>query len=114
MGIDRGRCLRGHRLDENIASDVAQTFRMAGSGAVSGYDFALSFALLAIGHLVGLSVGIAMLIGRSYRLGLGRAHFSALTARCDKRRRDCAATTWQPEGAFHRRCGAIRGSAIWT
>ena len=28
---------------------------------------------LAIGHLVGLSVGIAMLIGALHRLGLGRA-----------------------------------------
>src|SRR5437899_9775701 len=45
------------------AADFAQTFRIGRKGAVSGYDFALSFALLAIGHLVGLSVGIAMLIG---------------------------------------------------
>ena len=34
----------------------------ARSGA-TGFDFSLSFAFLAIGHLVGLSVGIAMLIG---------------------------------------------------
>src|SRR5436305_3519645 len=33
-----------------FASDVAQTFRIDRKGAVSGYDFALSFALLAIGH----------------------------------------------------------------
>jgi putative OPT family oligopeptide transporter len=46
-----------------FASDVAQTFRIGKRGAVGGYDFSLSFALLAIGHLVGLSVGIAMLIG---------------------------------------------------
>src|SRR5690348_5495417 len=46
-----------------FGSDVAQTFRIGRRGAVSGYDFSLSFALLAIGHLVGLWVGIAMLIG---------------------------------------------------
>src|SRR5437763_15158464 len=40
-----------------FASDLAQTFRIARRGAVSGYDFSLSFALLAIGHMVGLSVG---------------------------------------------------------
>ncbi|MDN5865286.1 MAG: oligopeptide transporter, OPT family [Gammaproteobacteria bacterium] len=32
-------------------------------GAATGFDFSLSFALLAIGHLVGLSVGISMLVG---------------------------------------------------
>jgi len=39
-----------------FAADVAQTFRIGRRGAVSGYDFALSFALLAIGHLVGLQL----------------------------------------------------------
>src|SRR5213078_1597180 len=46
-----------------LAADVAQTFRIGKRGSVSGYDFFLSFALLVIGHLVGLSVGIAMLFG---------------------------------------------------
>src|SRR5262249_22410098 len=41
-----------------FASDVAQNFRFGRRGAVSGYDFSLSFALLAIGHLCGISVGI--------------------------------------------------------
>src|SRR5438045_1677342 len=54
-----------------FASDVAQTFRIDRRGAVSGYDFSLSFALLAIGHLVGLSVGIAMLIGTLIGWGWG-------------------------------------------
>src|SRR5437773_716079 len=44
-----------------FASDLAQTFRIGRRGAVSGYDFSLSFALLAIGHLVGLSVGLVPL-----------------------------------------------------
>src|SRR5690349_18474949 len=46
-----------------FASDVAQYFPIGRKGAVSGYDFSLSFLLLGIGYLVGLSVGIAMLIG---------------------------------------------------
>src|ERR687886_317671 len=33
-----------------FAADVAQTFRIGRRGAVSGYDFFLSFALLGIGH----------------------------------------------------------------
>jgi uncharacterized oligopeptide transporter (OPT) family protein len=53
-----------------FASDVVQNFRIGKKGAVSGYDFSLSFLLLGIGHLVGLSVGIAMLIG--LLIGWGR------------------------------------------
>src|SRR5439155_681257 len=61
-----------------FAADVAQTFRIGRRGAVSGYDFSLSFALLAIGHLVGLSVGIAMLIGAFIGWGWGVPHYSGL------------------------------------
>ena len=46
-----------------FASDVVQYFRLGSKGGVTGYDFSLSFALFGIGHLVGLSVGIAMLVG---------------------------------------------------
>jgi putative OPT family oligopeptide transporter len=46
-----------------FASDVERYFRIGGRGAVTGFDFSLSFALFAVGHLVGLWVGIAMLVG---------------------------------------------------
>ena len=42
--------------------ELAGFFRI-GSIASSGYDFAWSLALLGAGHLVGLSVGMAMLVG---------------------------------------------------
>lgn len=45
-----------------FAGDVARYFRVGTRGA-SGYDFSLSFALFAVGHLVGLWVGLAMLAG---------------------------------------------------
>ncbi len=48
------------------AAEVTGFFRLgSGSGAVasSGYDIAWSLALLGAGHLVGLSVGMAMLAG---------------------------------------------------
>src|SRR2546421_4241411 len=61
-----------------FAADVAQTFRIGRRGAVTGYDFFLSFALLGIGHLVGLSVGIAMLIGAFIGWGWGGSHFLAM------------------------------------
>ena len=63
-----------------FASDVAQTFRFGKRAAVSGYDFSLSFALLAIGHLCGIAVGIAMLIGALIGWGWGVPHYSQMAA----------------------------------
>ena len=59
-----------------FASDVAQNFRIGKKGAVSGYDFSLSFLLLGIGHLVGLSVGIAMAVGALIGWGWGVPHYA--------------------------------------
>jgi len=61
-----------------FASDLAQNFRIGKKGGVSGYDFSLSFLLLGIGHLVGLSVGLAMLVGLLIGWGWGVPHYSAL------------------------------------
>ncbi|HEX4632068.1 MAG TPA: oligopeptide transporter, OPT family [Chthoniobacterales bacterium] len=58
-----------------FAADVAQTFRIR-RDSVSGYDFNLSFALFGVGHLVGLSVGIAMLIGAFIGWGWGVPYYS--------------------------------------
>jgi len=44
------------------AGEMAGFFRLAGNAA-SGYQIAFSLALLGAGHLVGLSVGVAMLVG---------------------------------------------------
>jgi putative OPT family oligopeptide transporter len=45
-----------------IAAEIQGYFRV-GSTSASGYDIAFSLALLGAGHLVGLSVGLAMLAG---------------------------------------------------
>lgn len=45
------------------AAEVAGTFGIGNTGASSGYTAAWSLALLGAGHLVGLSVGMAMLAG---------------------------------------------------
>ena len=45
-----------------FAGNVAAYFRFGGRGA-TGADFSLSFALFAVGHLVGLWVGLSMLLG---------------------------------------------------
>src|SRR5450759_5200445 len=46
------------------AAEVTGFFRL-GTMASSGYNIAFSLALLGAGHLVGLSVGMAMLVGLS-------------------------------------------------
>lgn len=96
-----------------FAADVAQTFRIGRRGAVSGYDFALSFALLAIGHLVGLSVGIAMLLGAIIGWGWGVPHYSALAGDITTAAATLAQSTWSHKVRFVG-AGAIGVSAIWT
>src|SRR5216117_2164650 len=96
-----------------FAADVAQTFRIGRRGAVSGYDFALSFALLAIGHLVGLWVGIAMLVGALIGWGWGVPHFSALDIGSTASISDLAGATWSHKVRFVG-AGTIGVAAIWT
>ncbi|MBA3962760.1 MAG: oligopeptide transporter, OPT family [Chthoniobacterales bacterium] len=96
-----------------FASDVAQNFRIGRRGAVSGYDFSLSFALLAIGHLCGISVGIAMLVGAGIGWGWGVPHFSALTGDLTTAAGALAITTWSHKVRFVG-AGTIGVSAIWT
>src|SRR5437867_10738348 len=96
-----------------FASDVAQTFRIGRKGAVSGFDFSLSFLLLAIGHLVGLSVGIAMLIGAVIGWGWGVPHYSALAQDVTTAAGVLAQSTWSRKVRFVG-AGAIGVSAIWT
>jgi putative OPT family oligopeptide transporter len=96
-----------------FAADVAQTFRIGRRGAVSGYDFFLSFALLGIGHLVGLSVGIAMLLGAFIGWGWGVPHFSAVAGDVTTAAAAIAQKTWSTKVRFVG-AGAIGVSAIWT
>jgi putative OPT family oligopeptide transporter len=47
-----------------VAAGELTGFFALGGGASTGYDIAWSLALLGAGHLVGLSVGMAMLVGQ--------------------------------------------------
>src|SRR6201993_4374798 len=96
-----------------FAADVANTFRIGRRGAVSGFDFFLSFALLGIGHLVGLSVGIAMLIGALIGWGWGVPHFSAMAGDLTTAAAQLAQSTWSHKVRFIG-AGTIGVSAIWT
>jgi putative OPT family oligopeptide transporter len=96
-----------------FASDIIRYFRVAGErGAVSGYDFLLSCALFAIGHLVGLWVGIALLVGALIGWAWGVPHYSALAAPADSLQH-LATTVWRSHvrlvGA-----GTIALAAVYT
>ena len=80
---------------------------------VSGYDFSLSFLLFGIGHLVGLSVGIAMLIGALIGWGWGVPHYSGLAHDFTTPVAVLARSAWSGKVRYIG-AGAIGISAIWT
>ncbi|HXW74534.1 MAG TPA: oligopeptide transporter, OPT family [Steroidobacteraceae bacterium] len=99
-----------------FASDVVRTFRV-GERSVSGYDFFLSFALFGVGHLVGLWVGVAMLVGALIGWGWAVPHYSALSPDAahlaDSALGALAHDTWNHKVRFLG-AGTIGVAAIWT
>ncbi|HEV2682432.1 MAG TPA: oligopeptide transporter, OPT family, partial [Rhodanobacter sp.] len=96
-----------------FAGDVVHYFRVGGDkGGVTGFDFFLSFALFGIGHLVGLWVGIAMLVGALIGWGWGVPHFSALVPVTGSIA-ELANATWSHKVRFVG-AGTIGVAAIWT
>jgi len=99
-----------------FASDVVRTFRV-GERGVSGYDFFLSFALFGVGHLVGLWVGVAMLVGAVIGWGWAVPHYSALSPDAahlaDSALGALAHDTWNHKVRFLG-AGTIGVAAVWT
>jgi putative OPT family oligopeptide transporter len=98
-----------------FAGDVVSYFRL-GQGddsSATGFDFALSSALFGIGHLVGITVGVAMFVGAIIGWGWGVPHFSALHPIAGAGSADLAGATWSHYVRFVG-AGAIAVSAIWT
>ena len=99
-----------------FASDVASTFRV-GERGVSGFDLLLSFALFGIGHLVGLWVGVAMLVGALIAWVWAVPHFAALSPAAanlaDAALGALAHDTWSHKVRFVG-AGTIGVAAIWT
>jgi putative OPT family oligopeptide transporter len=95
-----------------FASDLERFFKVGSRGAVSGFDFLFSFALFAVGHLVGLWVGIAMLVGALIGWGWGVPHYSELHA-STAAAAQLAQETWSHKVRFVG-AGCILIAAIWT
>jgi putative OPT family oligopeptide transporter len=94
--------------------DVAHSFRLGSDrqAPVTGFDFALSTALFGIGHLVGISCGIAMFVGAIIGWGWGVPHYSALHPAAGGAG-ELAHVTWSHYVRYIG-AGAIAVSAIWT
>jgi putative OPT family oligopeptide transporter len=94
--------------------DVAANFRLGSDdkAPVSGFDFQLSLALFGIGHLVGITVGVAMFVGAIIGWVWGVPHFSALHPAAGDAGA-LAGGTWSHYVRFVG-AGTIAVSAIWT
>ena len=95
-----------------FAGDVVRYFRIGDRGGVTGFDFLLSFALFAVGHLVGLWVGIAMFVGALIGWAWGVPHFSALAGSAEPMAQ-LAQHTWSHQVRFVG-AGTIGVAAVWT
>jgi len=95
-----------------FAANLAQYFRLPGSdkNGATGYDLNFSFALLAVGHLIGLWVGIAILAGACIGW-LGGVPF--LTQGVDGAAEAVALFAWSKKVRFIG-AGCIAVAAIWT
>lgn len=96
-----------------FASDLATYFHFGSHDkGATGFDFSLSFALFAIGHLVGLWVGLSMLLGALIGWGWAVPHFTLLHPMAGD-----ASTVAQASWSNYVRfvgAGAIGVAAIWT
>ncbi len=97
----------------HIAAGELQSFFRLGTNSATGYNLSFSLALLGAGHLVGLSVGIAMLIGLLIAWAGAIPILTALTpdpsAALDARVMAAWATKVRFIGA-----GAMAVAALWT
>jgi len=95
-----------------FAAAVSDYFRVGDRGAATGFDFSLSFALFAVGHLVGLWVGLAMLVGALIGWGWAVPHFLVLHPETGSVA-EAAQATWSHYVRFVG-AGTIGVAAIWT
>src|SRR5579862_404846 len=93
------------------AGEVTQFFRV-GTTAVSGYDMSFSLALLGAGYLVGLSVGMAMLLGLLIAWAVAVPLLTSLAPSAGAIA-DRATQVWTHDVRFIG-AGTIGVAAIWT
>jgi putative OPT family oligopeptide transporter len=93
-----------------FASEAGTYFRLG--RAATGFNVSLSFALLGAGHLVGLQVGIAMLVGLILSWGVAVPLLTSLHPAAGSAA-EIAVSVWAHQVRFIG-AGAIGASSIWT
>ncbi len=93
-----------------FASEVSAYFRVG--NATSGFGFALSLALVGAGHLIGLSVGLAIFAGLLIAWGIATPVLTALHPAAGAPA-DVALAVWSHQVRFIG-AGAIGVAALWT
>jgi putative OPT family oligopeptide transporter len=93
-----------------FASEVSAYFRIG--NATSGFGFALSLALVGAGHLIGLSVGLAIFAGLVIAWGIATPVLTALHPAAGAPA-DVALAVWSHQVRFIG-AGAIGVAALWT
>lgn len=95
-----------------FASDVVHYFRLSTKGGITGYDFSLSFALFAVGHLVGLWVGVAIFAG-AVIAWVGAVPYFTMLLPGEGTAAVVAQAAWSHQVRFLG-AGAIAVAAVWT
>jgi putative OPT family oligopeptide transporter len=95
-----------------VAAEASTWFRIGTSYAATGLWTSLSFALLGAGHLVGLSVGLAMGLGLIIAFGIATPLLSALAAMPGPAE-EAALSVFGSDVRFLG-AGVIGAAAIWT
>ncbi len=93
-----------------FAGEVAAYFRVG--PATTGIGLALSLALVGAGHLIGLSVGLAIFAGLAVAWGIATQVLTAMQP-MDGSAADVATAVWSHQVRFVG-AGAIGAAAIWT
>ncbi|HKQ10546.1 MAG TPA: oligopeptide transporter, OPT family, partial [Rhizomicrobium sp.] len=94
-----------------VIADSAEGFFRLGAGA-SGYSFSFSLALMGAGHLVGISVGAAMLLGIAIAWAGAVPILTAVTPD-NVPLADSVMTVWRTQVRFIG-AGAMAVAAIWS
>lgn len=94
-----------------LAGNVAAFFRVGAGASTAG--FSVSLALIGIGHLVGISVGIAMIVGLLISYGVLLPIYSADQIPATGDISEIVSTVFSSEVRFIG-AGAMAVAAIWT
>jgi len=95
-----------------LAGEISYWFRPTPTTA-TGLAGGLQLALLGAGHLMGIAVGMAMLVGTIIAWGVAVPIMTHLNASATGSAADIAQAAWAPDVRFIG-AGAIGAAAIWT